>query len=52
MTAAMEMDLEAVLTVRGAEKRYGAGGRTVTGEPLELVLWTSGRRDLARVTVD
>ena len=36
----------------GVEKRYGAGGRTVTGEPLELVLWASGRRDLARVTVD
>jgi uncharacterized protein (TIGR03085 family) len=35
----------------GAEKRFGAGGRTVTGEPLELLLWASGRRDVARVTV-
>ena len=38
--------------VAGVEKTYGAGGRAVTGEPLELVLWASGRRDLARVTVD
>ena len=38
--------------VPGVEKRYGAGGRTVIGEPLELVLWASGRRDLARVSVD
>ncbi|TKJ18204.1 TIGR03085 family metal-binding protein [Blastococcus sp. CCUG 61487] len=37
--------------VDGAEKRFGAGGRTVTGEPLELLLWASGRRDVARVTV-
>jgi hypothetical protein len=35
----------------GAEKRFGAGGRTVEGEPMELLLWTSGRRDVARVTV-
>ncbi|MGY2085083.1 TIGR03085 family metal-binding protein [Blastococcus sp. SYSU DS0539] len=35
----------------GAEKRLGAGGRTVTGEPLELMLWASGRRDVARVEV-
>ncbi|SFL18324.1 TIGR03085 family metal-binding protein [Geodermatophilus ruber] len=35
----------------GVEKRLGAGGRTVTGEPLELLLWVSGRRDVARVTV-
>lgn len=32
-----------------SEKRFGAGGRTVTGEPLELLLWASGRRDVARV---
>ncbi|TFV50277.1 TIGR03085 family metal-binding protein [Blastococcus sp. TF02A-35] len=36
--------------VPGAEKRLGAGGRTVTGDPLELLLWASGRRDVARVT--
>jgi uncharacterized protein (TIGR03085 family) len=35
--------------VDGAEKRFGTGGRTVTGEPLELLLWVSGRRDVARV---
>jgi uncharacterized protein (TIGR03085 family) len=35
----------------GVEKRIGAGGRTVTGEPLELLLWASGRRDVARVSV-
>lgn len=35
----------------GAEKRFGAGGRTVEGEPLELLLWAAGRRDVARVTV-
>lgn len=34
-----------------AEKRFGAGGRTVDGEPLELLLWASGRRDVARVDV-
>jgi uncharacterized protein (TIGR03085 family) len=37
--------------VAGTEKRYGKGGRTVTGEPMELLLWASGRRDVARVTV-
>lgn len=37
--------------VPGVEKRLGAGGRTVTGEPLELLLWASGRRDVARVDV-
>jgi uncharacterized protein (TIGR03085 family) len=37
--------------VPGAEKRIGSGGRTVTGEPMELLLWASGRRDVARVTV-
>jgi uncharacterized protein (TIGR03085 family) len=35
----------------GAEKRFGAGGRTVEGEPMELLLWASGRRYVARVTV-
>jgi uncharacterized protein (TIGR03085 family) len=37
--------------VPGAEKRFGAGGRTVEGEPLEVLLWAAGRRDHARVTV-
>lgn len=32
------------------EARIGAGGRTVEGEPLELLLWAAGRRDVARVT--
>ena len=38
--------------VAGHEKRLGAGGPTVTGEPLELLLWVAGRRDVARVEVD
>jgi hypothetical protein len=29
----------------------GAGSRTVAGEPLELLLWTSGQHDVARVTL-
>jgi uncharacterized protein (TIGR03085 family) len=33
----------------GVEQRIGAGGRTVAGEPLELLLWASGREDVARV---
>jgi uncharacterized protein (TIGR03085 family) len=37
--------------VPGVEKTAGDGGRTVEGEPLELLLWLSGRRDVARVTV-
>jgi uncharacterized protein (TIGR03085 family) len=37
--------------VDGVAKRIGAGGRTVAGEPLELLLWASGRRDVARVEV-
>jgi uncharacterized protein (TIGR03085 family) len=37
--------------VPGVDKRFGAGGRTVEGEPMELLLWASGRRDVARVTV-
>ncbi len=35
----------------GRERRVGAGGRTVEGEPLELLLWCAGRRDVARVSV-
>jgi uncharacterized protein (TIGR03085 family) len=37
--------------VDGVERRIGDGGRTVAGEPMELLLWTSGRRDVARITV-
>lgn len=37
--------------VPGEEKRLGAAGRTVEGEPMELLLWAAGRRDVARVTV-
>jgi uncharacterized protein (TIGR03085 family) len=37
--------------VEGVEKRIGAEGRTVAGEPMELLLWASGRTDVARVTV-
>jgi uncharacterized protein (TIGR03085 family) len=37
--------------VDGVERRIGDGGRTVAGEPMELLLWTSGRRDVARVTL-
>jgi hypothetical protein len=33
------------------EKRFGAGGRTVAGEPMELLLWVAGRRDVARVVI-
>jgi uncharacterized protein (TIGR03085 family) len=32
------------------EKRFGDGGPTVEGEPMELLLWISGR-DVARVAV-
>jgi uncharacterized protein (TIGR03085 family) len=36
----------------GVEHRVGSGTpRTVTGEPLELLLWLSGRRSVARVDV-
>jgi uncharacterized protein (TIGR03085 family) len=36
----------------GVEHRVGSGApRTVTGEPLELLLWLSGRRSVARVDV-
>jgi uncharacterized protein (TIGR03085 family) len=37
--------------VTGVEKRFGAGGRTVAGEPMELLLWVAGRRDVARVAI-
>jgi uncharacterized protein (TIGR03085 family) len=37
--------------VPGAERRLGDGGRTVEGEPMELLLWAAGRRDVARVEV-
>jgi uncharacterized protein (TIGR03085 family) len=37
--------------VDGVEKRIGTGGPTVAGDPMELLLWTSGRRDAARVTL-
>ena len=37
--------------VAGEEKRFGAAGTTVEGEPMELLLWAAGRRDVARVTV-
>jgi uncharacterized protein (TIGR03085 family) len=39
--------------VPGEEKRLGSGERvrTVTGEPLELLLWVSGRKDVARVAI-
>ena len=35
------------------EKRLGSGEavKTVTGEPLELLLWVSGRKDVARVAI-
>jgi hypothetical protein len=35
--------------VAGVEQRVGAGGRIVEGEPMELLLWAAGRRDVARV---
>ena len=37
--------------VVGVEKQVGAGGRTVVGEPMELLLWAAGRREVAQVTV-
>jgi uncharacterized protein (TIGR03085 family) len=37
--------------VPGVEERFGRGGTTVEGEPMELLLWAAGRRDVARVTV-
>ncbi|MGY1642766.1 TIGR03085 family metal-binding protein [Geodermatophilus sp. SYSU D00703] len=38
-------------TDTGAEHRAGAGRTAVAGEPLELLLWAAGRRDVARVDV-
>ncbi|MGY1814107.1 TIGR03085 family metal-binding protein [Blastococcus sp. SYSU D00820] len=38
-------------TDTGAEKRVGRGSRTVAGEPMELLMWASGRDGAARVTV-
>ena len=37
----------------GVERRYGSGPpeTVVEGEPLELLLWASGRQDVARVEV-
>ncbi|GAA3170662.1 TIGR03085 family metal-binding protein [Blastococcus jejuensis] len=35
----------------GVERRIGAAGRVVEGEPMELLLWAAGRRDVARVEV-
>ena len=37
--------------VSGVERRYGAGETVVEGEPMELLLWASGRREVARVKV-
>jgi uncharacterized protein (TIGR03085 family) len=37
--------------VPGIENRFGTGGKTVEGEPMELLLWASGRRDVALVSV-
>jgi len=37
--------------VPGVEKRLGAGGRTVEGEPMELLLWAAGRQTVARVVI-
>jgi uncharacterized protein (TIGR03085 family) len=38
--------------VEGVERRIGAGGRMVAGQPLELLLWAAGRKDVARVETD
>lgn len=37
--------------VPGVEKKIGSGAVTVEGEPMELLLWVAGRRDVARVEV-
>jgi uncharacterized protein (TIGR03085 family) len=34
----------------GVERRLGNAGRTVAGDPMELLLWVAGRRDVARVS--
>ncbi|WP_409332288.1 TIGR03085 family metal-binding protein [Trujillonella humicola] len=36
--------------VPGVAKQVGTGGPTLEGDPMELLLWTSGRREVARVT--
>ena len=35
--------------VPGVERRIGSGTVRVAGEPLELLLWAAGRKDVARV---
>ncbi len=37
--------------VPGAERRIGSGAVRVAGEPLDLLLWAAGRKDVARVEV-
>jgi uncharacterized protein (TIGR03085 family) len=37
--------------VPGMQRHLGAGGTTVEGEPMELLLWAAGRESVARVTV-
>jgi uncharacterized protein (TIGR03085 family) len=37
--------------VPGMQKHLGAGGTTVEGEPMELLLWAAGRESVARVEV-
>ena len=37
--------------VPGVERRLGNGGPTVSGDPMELLLWVAGRRDVARVEI-
>ena len=37
--------------VPGMQKHLGAGGTTVEGEPMELLLWAAGREGVARVDV-
>ena len=37
--------------VAGVERRIGTGGTTVAGEPLDILLWVSGRTDVARVDI-
>ncbi|MFP5372129.1 MAG: TIGR03085 family metal-binding protein [Actinomycetes bacterium] len=52
--AAAQLDGGLVLRrsdVPGVERRIGPGSVRVAGEPLELLLWASGRKDVARVEV-
>jgi uncharacterized protein (TIGR03085 family) len=37
--------------VPGTGKRIGKGGPTLAGDPMELLLWTSGRHGVARVEI-